>query len=375
MSLVDRPGFMKPHIARPSPEIERRLKKVEEGVQRISTPVGNDGTSWIPTTEVLYIAYASALSNLTAAGTIPNQSDCTNFGYTAFTDAGVLFAYRGRLVSTSVYASGDSTDYIWEPTNLTVANTTYERKYSKNDALLTAIGDPDNPGTGITWINIAPATAIPATAYWAADRFSIDGAVSQWQIYPVRTGQSANLGIITFTKNENKPTLNDSTWKADVLLAATANTGLAYSLHTELGFGAVVVITYNNGKVFGILRDINGTATWQVPTSIVDGDLVVDGTIVTNKIAANAITGAKISAATTITAGTGNNVGVLDGSSNTGNYRIYAGHATPGSAPFRVNQAGVVTIDSGGSSKLVISGDTLEVFNSGTLRVKIGNLA
>ena len=376
ITALPSPGIQNPiGIQRPSPEIERRLKKVEEGVQRISTPVGNDGTGWIPTTEVLYIAYASALSNLTAAGTIPNQSDCTNFGYTAFTDAGVLFAYRGRLVSTSVYASGDSTDYIWEPTNLTVANTTYERKYSKNDALLTAIGDPDNPGTGITWINIAPAAAIPATAYWAADRFSIDGAVSQWQIYPVRTGQSANLGIITFTKNENKPTLNDSTWKTDVLLAATANTGLAYSLHTELGFGAVVVITYNNGKVFGILRDINGTATWQVPTSIVDGDLVVDGTIVTNKIAANAITGAKISAATTITAGTGNNVGVLDGSSNTGNYRIYAGHATPGSAPFRVNQAGVVTIDSGGSSKLVISGDTLEVFNSGTLRVKIGNLA
>ena len=375
ITALPSPGIQNPiGIQRPSPEIERRLKKVEEGVQRISTPVGNDGTGWIPTTEVLYIAYASALSNLTAAGTIPNQSDCTNFGYTAFTDAGVLFAYRGRLVSTSVYASGDSTDYIWEPTNLTVANTTYERKYSKNDALLTAIGDPDNPGTGITWINIAPAAAIPATAYWAADRFSIDGAVSQWQIYPVRTGQSANLGIITFTKNENKPTLNDSTWKADVLLAATANTGLAYSLHTELGFGAVVVITYNNGKVFGILRDINGTATWQVPTSIVDGDLVVDGTIVTNKIAANAITGAKISSATTITAGTGTDVAALDGADST--YRIYAGHSTPASAPFRVKKDGTVIIESASSgSRLVIEDDKIKVFDGNNLRVQLGNLA
>jgi hypothetical protein len=375
MSLVDRGGSMKPHIARPSPEIERRLKKVEQGVQRIATPVGNDGTGWIPTTEVLYIAYASALSNLTTEGTIPNQSDCTNFGYTPFTDAGVLFAYRGRLVSTSVYASGDATDYIWEATSLTITTTTYERKYSNDDVLLTAIGDPDNPGTNVTWTNIAPATAIPATAYWVADRFSIDGVSSSWQIYPVRTGQSANLGIMSYTKTGyNKPTLNDSTWKADVLLAAAASTGLTYSLHTELGFGAVVVIDYDNGKLFGILRDVSGTATWQVPAEVVDGDLVVDGTIVTNKIAANAITGAKISSATTITAGTGNNVGVLDGADST--YRIYAGHATPASAPFRVKQDGTVIIESAASgSRLVLEDDKIKVFDGTTLRVQLGNLA
>ena len=53
------------------------------------------------------------------------------------------------------------------------------------------------------------------------------------------------------------------------------------------------------------------------------------------------VTGSDISTSTTITAGTGNNVGVLDGADST--YRIYAGHATPGSAPFRVTQAGVLT--------------------------------
>lgn len=376
-SLIDRGGSNRitPMPALPPKEIERRLKDLETGVKQLSTPVANDGISWIPTTEVLYIAYASALSNLGADGKIPNQSDCTNFGYLPFTNAGVLYPFRGRLVSKSVYPSGDSTDYIWESTSTTITSSNYVRHYSTNDALLSAIGDPNNPGSGITWTSIAPATAIPGTAYWVADKFTIDGVSSSWQIYPVKTGVSTNIGIISHTKSGyNKPTLNDATWKADVILAATANTGLAYSLHTELGFGAVVVITYDNGKLFGILREVGGTATWQVPADIVDGDLVVDGTIATDKISANAITGAKISSGTTITAGTGNNVGVLDGADST--YRIYAGHATPASAPFRVKQDGTVIIESAASgSRLVLEDDTIKVFDGSTLRVKLGNLA
>jgi len=286
-------------LARPSPEIERRLKKVEQGVQQVKSPVGNDGTSWIPTTEVLYIAYAENLTNLGTDGLIPNQSDCTGFTYTPFNDSGVLHPYRGRLVSTSVFASGDATDYIWEQTSLSITTTTYERKYSENDALLATIGDPDNPGTGITWTTIAPADPIPSSAYWLADRYVIDGVQSAWQVYPVKTPVSSNLGIISYTKSGyNRPTLNDSTWKADVLLAASSYTGLTYSLHTELGFGAVVVITYDDGKLFGILRDVAGTETWQVPADVVDGDLVVDGTITTNHIASNTITASNIAAGT-----------------------------------------------------------------------------
>ena len=94
----------------------------------------------------------------------------------------------------------------------------------------------------------------------------------------------------------------------------------------------------------------------------------------TTIIADDAVTGAKISSATTITAGTGNNVGVLDGADNT--YRIYAGHATPASAPFRVAQDGTVTIESAASgSRLVIQDDTIKVYDGSTLRVKLGNLA
>lgn len=69
-----------------------------------------------------------------------------------------------------------------------------------------------------------------------------------------------------------------------------------------------------------------------------------NGLAVLNSELAGGITGDKISATTTITAGSGNDVAVLDGADAT--YRIYAGHATPGSAPFRVTKDGALTATS-----------------------------
>ena len=62
--------------------------------------------------------------------------------------------------------------------------------------------------------------------------------------------------------------------------------------------------------------------------------------VTADKIAANTITGNKISSATTITAGNGNTSATLNGVDAT--WRLYAGHATPASAPFRVDKAGKV---------------------------------
>jgi hypothetical protein len=153
---------------------------------------------------------------------------------------------------------------------------------------------------------------------------------------------------MSYTKTGyNKPTLNDSTWKADVLLAAASNTGLTYSLHTELGFGAVVVISYDNGKLFGILRDVSGTATWQVPADVVDGDLVVDGTITTHHIAANTIKAANIEA------------GAITGTEVT------------------MVPADVGAGSSGSSgNRMVINSSTVKVYDSsGVLRVTLGDLS
>ena len=75
------------------------------------------------------------------------------------------------------------------------------------------------------------------------------------------------------------------------------------------------------------------------------GDLVVDGTLAGSKIIADTVNGNVFQATTKITAGTGNNVGVLDGGDST--FRIYAGHSSPSSAPFKVSQLGAVTATSG----------------------------
>jgi hypothetical protein len=302
-------------------ELQRRLSKVEQGVKQVKSPIANNGTSWVPTTNNLYIAYASALTNLGTDGTIPNQSDATDFGFSPFNATGVLHAYRGRLVTTSTYASGDPTDYIWELTSATVSSSSYVRYYTDNDGLLVDLGDPDNPGAGITWTSIAPATAIPSSAFWLADQYTIEGAVSSWQIYQVKISSSqANVGIISYTKaGSNKPVLDDATWKTDVLIAATAFTGLTYSLHTELGYGATVVITYDDGKLFGTLKDVATVATWVTTPDFIDGDIVVDGTVIASKLSVNEISAISADIGV-LTSGSSTNGAVVRNSKGTGIY-------------------------------------------------------
>ncbi len=338
-------------LNRPSPEIERRLKKVEEGVQKASSPIVNQGGSWVPTTEYLYLAYASALTNLGTDGTIPNQSDATDFQYTPFDPTGNILSYRGRYVSTSTYASGDPTDYIWEDTS-GISGNSFVRYYTDNDELLVNLGDPDNPGSGITWTSIAPATAIPGTAFWVADQYTTEGIQSGWEIYPVQVssagGGAGSLGLITYTKaGSNKPVLNDATWQADVLLAATAFTGLTYSTHTELGFGATIVITYDDGKIVGTLREVATVATWVVPDNFLDGDLVVNGTITTSHIAANTIKASNIEAGTI----TGTEVTLSPGDVGAGT-------------------------DGGTNARMNVTSGSIKIYDStGQLRITLGDLS
>jgi hypothetical protein len=103
---------------------------------------------------------------------------------------------------------------------------------------------------------------------------------------------------------------------------------------------------------------VKNVSVQEVGTGQIIADNIKANTITANEIAASTITGTEISAASKITAGTGNNVGVLDGADGT--YRIYAGNATPASAPFRVTQSGVVT-----ATNATITGNITA--NSGTI--------
>jgi hypothetical protein len=284
-------------------ELQKRLRKLESAALDPADTVVLTDDQYTLSENVIYVAYASALSNL-VNGSIPNQSDATDFQYSPYNAAGVLMAYRGYFSSTSIYASGDPTDYTWESTSGLTGFTSSERYYTTSTGLLSALGNPTEPGTGITWTIIPSGNAIPGTAVWYAERFTVSGITSGWTITAV---------------------------------GAYVNTS--------------------------ILQDDAVTTT-----------KITDNAITTAKVTADAITGAKIDSATTITAGSSNDVAVLDGADST--YRIYAGHATPASAPFRVKKDGTVIIESAASgSRLVLEDDTIKVYNGSTLRVKLGNLA
>ena len=170
----------------------------------------------------------------------------------------------------------------------------------------------------------------------------------------------ATSGNIGFTSSERYYT---TTKGLESLLGTPTKPGASVTW-TVINPGTAVPTTAIWLAIRHTINDI--TSNWV----IIPYGTYVDTTI----IADDAVTGAKISSATTITAGTGNNVGVLDGADST--YRIYAGHATPASAPFRVKQDGTVIIESAASgSRLVIEDDTIKVFEGSTLRVKLGNLA
>jgi len=367
-------------IVRPSLEIERRLKKLEKegsSVKSLVTNVGDNTYEW--TEEYTWIAYASAINNASSEGIIISQQDAVDFSFGAISDAGVPLGWLGYWTSKSLQQSGDPTDYIWTDLSDDLPASSTALYYTESSSLLPAIGNPTYPGAGITWTSFSGST--PASAFWVATQYTINGTKAPWRIIPVRTKQT-DLGLIIHTiSGRNKPTMNDSVWKADAITAISTFTGNTYSTTNEMGFGTVIGITYDNGKLFGMLKKVLGVATWVTTSTFIDGELLVTETVVADKIGANAVTGAKISSTTTITAGTGNNVGVLDGADASGSggpWRIYAGHATPGSAPFRVSQTGAVTIETSSSSstsRLVLEDDTIKIYDGSTLRVQLGDLS
>ena len=95
------------------------------------------------------------------------------------------------------------------------------------------------------------AGSAPSTAYWVAERYTLSGVTTSWQIYPVQAKDSG-LPFVTYTKaGFNMPILGDSTWITDAVAAVTAFTGRPYTNQKEFGYGTTIVITYDNGKLYG----------------------------------------------------------------------------------------------------------------------------
>ena len=189
-------------------------------------------------------------------GLIPDQDDATDFQYSPYNVAGVLMAYRGYFSSTSIYQSGDPTDYFWESTSGLTGFTSSERYYTTSTGLLSALGNPTEPGDGITWTVISPGASVPGTAVWVAERYTVSDITSGWSIASVAAYIDTSLLI------------DDSVTTAKIVDDAVTAAKIANSINTDIATGVAA------------LPKAGGAMTGAITTnSTFDGrDVATDGT-------------------------------------------------------------------------------------------------
>ncbi len=201
-------------------ELRRRLKKLESEPTASTALVSRVGDQYEYDKNFVYIAYASALANL-SSGSITNQSDATDFQFSPYNDSGTLLAYRGYFINKSIYQSGDPTDYTWEATSGASGYTSSERSYTEATGLQNTLGNPTKPGTNISWFSLTSGTGAPSTATYLAKRFTLtttEGAVtSAWEIEPV--GKHIDTSVVSASG------IKATNMDLDGTLNVTANNG------------------------------------------------------------------------------------------------------------------------------------------------------
>jgi len=192
----------------------------------------------------------------------------------------------------------------------------FERYYSTYPGLLSEMGDPSPPwAQWVTWV--LASGVVPNTAYWIAERYTIAGGTpSAWQLMPVQAKDSG-LPFITATKGGfNKPVLGDPVWITDAVAAVSDFTGRVYTNQKEFGYGTTVVIEYANGKLYGRYIRSGTSDIWVAPVEFIDGDLLVDGAISSEKLQANAVKAINIDVDGHITIADNSGGALVSGKSN-----------------------------------------------------------
>ena len=238
---------------------------------------------WSLDQSVLHTRYASLVS--------PNppviQSDVSDFSENPVSVQGALKDWRG-LYWGNLTASTDPTDYEWFDTS--TSPTGFTKYYTVADGIREQVGDPSRPGPGVSWILGNPTSA----AMWVAEKFLVSGQESEWVVYPVQAADRLIPFITGTIAGSDKPALGSTAWITAVLSVAYSQTGRNYTNQKELGYGTVAILTYDNGKLAGKYVRQSGADTWVAPEKIIDGDLVVDGTIAASHIQATSIDATKL---------------------------------------------------------------------------------
>jgi hypothetical protein len=293
--------------ALPPFEIEKRLKKLESGDKAVAPTVVLSDDQYLLAQDVIYVAYASALANLVNTK-ISSQSDATDFQYGPFNPNGVLLAFRGFFKSKSIYQSGDPTDYTWESTANLAGFGVSERATTTSTGLLSALGNPTNPGSGITWTVVNSGSSIPANAVWLAERFTVGGVTSGWSIEAVGSYISSGLlvdgAVIAAKVAANAITtakiLNDAIDNDKIAANAVNNDSIAANAITanEIQAGSIGVQELAANSVTANAIAANSVAASEIVAGTITATEIAADAITANAIATNAITADAITAGT-----------------------------------------------------------------------------
>ena len=297
-------------------ELQKRLRKLEASISDPSDTVILTDDQYTLTENVIYVAYASALSNLTD-GTIPNQSDATDFQYSPYNIAGVLMPYRGYFSSTSIYPSGDPTDYLWESTTGLSGFESSERYSTTSSGFRKALGNPTEPGDGVTWSVISPGAAVPGTAIWLAERYTVSGITSGWSVTSVAAYVNSDLLIddsvtgakiadnaidsehYTDASIDNAHLADDAVGVAE--LSATGTASSSTFLRGDNSWGTPAGTTYS--VTDGELSEINFTSADHTKLNAIEAS--ADVTDATNVTAAGALMDSELAGIAAVKATTG----------------------------------------------------------------------
>ena len=169
------------------------------------------------------------------------------------------------------------------------ANSIIEIQYSQNTLFINP-GDPTTPLNGATWTTSAGSDPV-----WLSIRVkSIDSSdvvtYSSWDVSQIR-GADGGVALASYTVSgfTNPPTLGDATWTAHALAAVRDYTGNTSVQSVPYGTGVTIYYpdsTTSVSRISGIFTKNNG---WVVPTGIIPGNLLIDDTVIADKIASNSV--------------------------------------------------------------------------------------
>ena len=190
---------------------------------------------------------------------------------------------------------------------------------------------------------------------------SVDPTLYTWQLVKGEDGEDGEEGAAGI-RGSRLLYADGTAWSDSI-----ANDILNSNFGNKVEWDAVTISDDTTG--FSQTRYWDG-ASWVIIEQVIDGNLLVT----------ESIRGTHISSGTTIIAGSGNAQAGMNGfdSGIYSGWRFWAGHATPASAPFRVNYLGQVTMTSasiqGSLDGSTLGGSTLtegNILNSNTQWIDI----